>query len=446
MPAIRAIARNTFIDAMRKKVWLVVVLFAALMILPAIVFPAPTEGIRVQMVLAWALWGMAFFGSIVAIFIAAPHLWHDIVDRTIYTVISKPVSRVELIVGRLLGYMSILLVITIGLALVGAVFALFAASSLQRKSGAEDPRILETDTPIEATTGVRLPEPDIASDDSLLARRQYHVLTGSGPQKVVFQFTDLEPEQFTSKNIRLKFRFAVADPTLQGRPETQVDFKIVNENKPEEALTRSLLVENHIEVYIPIERDYLRGVDTLTVTISRADPHYTVAIVKSRCHLLAKSEPFRLSFTKAAILSYASSVLLAVVALASSTILEGSVCILWSFFVYFMGSSMQVIRDTAEVLSPGRLTFIGILQNRLNTGTPFGKTIQGVNNLIRYFLNGMTEVLPDFSRFNTAPLLTENLSISRGFFYSGLLHALIFCLIAMIIAFIAFRNREVGFK
>ena len=445
MPAIRAIARLAFRDAMRKKLWLVIFLYGLVMILPTFVFPATERG-RVKLVLDWSMWGIRFFGSIVAVFLVAPALWNDIVEKTIYTVITKPVSRVEMVVGRFLGYLGIMLVLVAGMGIFGYASIQLVARPVDAKvEGTEVPPVLQTDAPIEATAGQRIPEAVVADDDPELAKRKYHILTGGGAQRVEFHFMGLDPDSFTGKHTRFKFRFVVYERTKQDRPATDATFVFTNDSTGEQQ-RQTMTVENGVDVFVPVKRELFDGTSSMTVEITRLDPSYTVAIVRKRAQLLANAESFGKGFTKAMTLNYASLVLIVVVALASSTVLEGPVCILWTFFVYFVGSIMEVIRETAEVLSPGRLTFIGALYSKLDTSSPVGRTIQGITNLIRYFLNGLAKVLPDFSRFDTSDLLTQGLSISGSVLWGGIYHVVVFSLICMMLSFIAFKGREVGYK
>jgi len=450
MLAIRAIAGHTFTDAMRKKVWVMIILFALLMIGPVFIFPAALPKLHVRQVLSFALGNrigsMRSLCCFAIILLAAWQLWKDITDRTIYTVITKPVSRVELVAGRLFGYMAVLLVLVIGMGVIAAASIVYVASSVEHDPTSLDPPILEVDAPIEASLGKRLPESDVSDDESLLARRKYHILTGSGPQRIEFRFLELDPRSFTSNNIRLKFRFVVNDPTKQDRPATEASIEVINENRPDSVVKETLVADNGIDCYVPLGREFLRDAESLTVIIRRRDPKYTVAIIKKRCQLLAHAEPFAVSFGKSMVLTFAASVLMAVVALTSSTILEGPVCLLWSFFVYFVCNAMHLIRETAETLSPGRMLFTGWLQHKVDFSTPFGKTVYGINNIIRYFLNGLTKVVPDLSEFDAAQFLTRGMHVSREFWQNALFYSVIYICACLIIAFVAFKNREVGYK
>jgi ABC-type Na+ efflux pump permease subunit len=67
-----------------------------------------------------ALGAMSIFSSLLAILATATLLPKDMEDRTIYTVLAKPVSRTEYLLGKLAG---VFLLLTLAVLLMGAVFA-----------------------------------------------------------------------------------------------------------------------------------------------------------------------------------------------------------------------------------------------------------------------------------------------------------------------------------
>ena len=67
-----------------------------------------------------ALGAMSIFSSLLAILATATLLPKDIEDRTIYTVLAKPVSRTEYLLGKLSG---VFLLLALAVLLMGAVFA-----------------------------------------------------------------------------------------------------------------------------------------------------------------------------------------------------------------------------------------------------------------------------------------------------------------------------------
>jgi ABC-type Na+ efflux pump permease subunit len=103
-----AIARNTFDDLVRQKVFHFVVAFALVLI----GFSLFQSGISFQHqanTLRGACFGaMTIFSSLLAVLATAQVLPRDLEDRTLYTILSKPVSRFEYLVGKLSGIIGIL--------------------------------------------------------------------------------------------------------------------------------------------------------------------------------------------------------------------------------------------------------------------------------------------------------------------------------------------------
>ena len=84
-----------------------------------------------------ALGAMSIFSSLLAILATATLLPKDVEDRTIYTILAKPVSRTEYLLGKLAG---VFLLLTLSVALMGAVFAvvLFFRTEAQLHSAAAE--------------------------------------------------------------------------------------------------------------------------------------------------------------------------------------------------------------------------------------------------------------------------------------------------------------------
>lgn len=118
MRAIWAIALNTIRDALRRKVLLVVALHAACLAATLWLMPVITEEARVSLVNHMSLGLATFFGTVVAIFLAGWTTPAEIERREIYSVLSKPVRRVEVLAGKLFGLFIVLAV------LVGVMLAL----------------------------------------------------------------------------------------------------------------------------------------------------------------------------------------------------------------------------------------------------------------------------------------------------------------------------------
>ncbi len=117
---IAAIAAVTWTELVRLKVFYFLVIFAVLVIVSSFFLAGFSFEAEFQMLKDIALGAMSIFSALLAILAAANLLPKDMEDRTIYTILAKPVSRMEYLLGKLAG---LLLLLALAVALMGAVFA-----------------------------------------------------------------------------------------------------------------------------------------------------------------------------------------------------------------------------------------------------------------------------------------------------------------------------------
>lgn len=116
-----AIARNTFFESIRQPVVLVVSVAAIILIVLSNPFSAWTMADDQRMFVDVGLSTVFLSTAILASFIATNVLSREIENRTVLTVVSKPVPRPAFIVGKFLGVSASMLV---ALLVLGLVFAL----------------------------------------------------------------------------------------------------------------------------------------------------------------------------------------------------------------------------------------------------------------------------------------------------------------------------------
>jgi hypothetical protein len=118
---IAAITGNTLTELTRLKVFYVLLLFALVLIGNSIFMAQFTFQQEFQVLKDIGLGAMSLFTSLLAIVATARLLPQDVEDRTVYTILAKPVTRVEYLVGKLAG---VLLLLAISLLVMGALFFL----------------------------------------------------------------------------------------------------------------------------------------------------------------------------------------------------------------------------------------------------------------------------------------------------------------------------------
>lgn len=118
---IAAIASVTLTELARLRVFYVLLLFALVLIASSLFMARMTFQQEFQVLKDISLGAMSLFTSMLAIVGTARMLPQDIDDRTVYTILAKPVPRFEYIVGKLAG---IVLLLGISMLVMTALFCL----------------------------------------------------------------------------------------------------------------------------------------------------------------------------------------------------------------------------------------------------------------------------------------------------------------------------------
>src|SRR6058998_1068690 len=110
---ILTITRNTLIELTRLKVFYVLLVFALLLIGSSIFMAQFSFQQEFQILKDVSLGSISIFTSLLAIVATARMLPQDIEDRTVYTILAKPVPRFEYVVGEIAGVLVLLAISTL---------------------------------------------------------------------------------------------------------------------------------------------------------------------------------------------------------------------------------------------------------------------------------------------------------------------------------------------
>lgn len=122
---IAVIAANTVREAIRSRVLYTLLFFAVLLIGTGVLLSTLTYVERERILQSVGLAAIRLFGAAIAIFVGIGLIHREVERRTIYTILSKPISRCEFLLGKYLG-----LVATIWIQLVIMGLAFVAVSWL----------------------------------------------------------------------------------------------------------------------------------------------------------------------------------------------------------------------------------------------------------------------------------------------------------------------------
>lgn len=116
-----ALAANTLTELVRLKIFYFLLIFALLLIGFSLFLIPLTFQDQFQMLKDVELGAMSIFTTLLAILATAGLLPKDIEDRTLYTILAKPVSRLEYLIGKLSGVVLLLLVSMVMMGVMSAL-------------------------------------------------------------------------------------------------------------------------------------------------------------------------------------------------------------------------------------------------------------------------------------------------------------------------------------
>ena len=102
-----AITLNTLTELTRQKVFYVLVIFGILLIGSSVFLARFTFQQEFQILKDVSLGAISIFSSLLAIVATARLIPQDVDDRTVYTILAKPVPRFEYLLGKLTGVLAL---------------------------------------------------------------------------------------------------------------------------------------------------------------------------------------------------------------------------------------------------------------------------------------------------------------------------------------------------
>jgi ABC-type transport system involved in multi-copper enzyme maturation permease subunit len=120
-----AIALNTFREAIRNKILYSILLFACVVVAISSLLGSVTIGGRINVVKDFGLFALSISGALITIISGVSLLNKELKQKTIYNILSKPVSRWQFVLGKQLG---LTVTVCLMVAIMGAGLMAFVAS------------------------------------------------------------------------------------------------------------------------------------------------------------------------------------------------------------------------------------------------------------------------------------------------------------------------------
>ncbi|MDP2598898.1 MAG: ABC transporter permease subunit [Candidatus Liptonbacteria bacterium] len=117
MKNILVIAKNTFRETIRDRILYGILGFSFLYVAFAVLLAKISLG-EIVILKSFGLAGIYIFGTIITIFLGASIIHKEIERRTLYFVLSKPVSRLNIVFGKFLGLFCAIVLVTVVMTVV----------------------------------------------------------------------------------------------------------------------------------------------------------------------------------------------------------------------------------------------------------------------------------------------------------------------------------------
>jgi len=161
---VTALAGLAISDALRSRVLLGMTVLVFLFGIGSLLWPADLESERVAFVQKFCYTGLTLFGLIAAAFLGGSALPKDISSKRIYSLATKPVSRLELLLGRTLGLFGVMFLFLLIGGLITFTVTHIASSRKTYKGGSYTAEvilpaadIITEDGPVPVQQGQELP-------------------------------------------------------------------------------------------------------------------------------------------------------------------------------------------------------------------------------------------------------------------------------------------------
>jgi ABC-type transport system involved in multi-copper enzyme maturation permease subunit len=128
---IRAIALNTFREAIRDRILYLLLFVAAASLIFSRLLALLTVGDRIKIITDVGLASLSVFGALMAILIGTGLVYKEIDKKTIYTLLAKPIHRWQFLLGKFFGLILTLFVMLFLMSLIFIVILLVHRGPLE---------------------------------------------------------------------------------------------------------------------------------------------------------------------------------------------------------------------------------------------------------------------------------------------------------------------------
>ena len=451
MRSLWAVAKNTIAQAVRMKT-AVIFIILLVVLLPVMSVAMPGDGTlkgRLQTFVSYGLGLTNLLLCLLTIIISTYTLSSDIKERRVYTVLTKPIRRIEYLFGKFLGV--VLLDIVLLVVFCGVIYVLAVSTPAVSGAGEEEiervdnefftARALLTPPTVDVSEEVREKYEQLKQQGQLPAKlsparalaeltrqKELEKRAAAPGRELIWEFYGVQPFEPNDRIfVRFKYDVSVNPPDLNvyGRwlvgDYRQYQFGPADMKTPIYVFDRKDLIRTFHEIVVPA--DAVASDGYLAVVFQNIPINDTVVIfpLEEGLEVLYKARSFTLNFILAGLVIAARLIFLAAFGISVCTWLSFPVAMLTCLVIYFTGSMSGFIFES------------------------LGFSTSGFGHVYSVVLTPVIKLLPQFDRFNPTDKMVYARLLDWSFL--GYVFGVMVCIKAVILWFLGvviFTYREVA--
>jgi hypothetical protein len=452
-----AIARLAIQESIRRRVLYVLLLFLLPFLFAGWYLPKADEGQLLYLVgftnttIGWLLLPMVLF-------VVAMSIPNDLKTRTIQTVVTKPVRRIELIVGRVLGFMMVFTGVILVMGGVSLAYIYYQVSDevLRDQWTARVPVYAKVEN--QETVPFFFVKQGVAGLSGTNVGREWNYrshIEGDTSDEARWMFT-FDPKLFAGMDrAKVGMTFDIFK-TTKGNPTREEDdssgvwasLDFIDVTNPSNKFDDVFRVNNNRLTEIDVPASVLSS-GQLVVRAQCQTRNQFIGMAKHDLFLLAKEQSFEWNFIKGLITLWLKMLFLTSVAVAASTVLNGFVTVIFTVGAYIIGLVHNFLMDVAggRILGGGPIESLVRLVSQMNQTADLEEglvrwSVKNIDPVLAKMLGAVGAVVPDLSTIETAEYVASGFDIPGWLMARNALLVIGYVIPVVIAGYFLFRSRE----
>lgn len=503
-----ALARLSFKEAVRRRILWAAFGVIAVVFLFVNWFLESKPEYQVQNYVRVMFWAMAPVLLVSTGLLASFSIPADLKSQTMHTIVTKPVERFEIVLGRSLGYIGLM---SLALVCMTAFSLVFVARNVGEEAKDES---YKARVPIFGSMQIIEGRDKVTPGISVGREWDYrkYISGGATTERAVWTFVDVPPDLAKRDTVRCEFAFDVFRTTkgavenkgifcsfvamnsgwdpqnlnayhterdqilAQPDPATQEKARVDGWSKDKlnaallsplakkygyyELLSKEVIDYHTLFFELPgglfdIPKEATkstRGHGMLQMNVRCESPTQYLGVAKHDLYLLDDENRFEANYFKGALGLWFRLCLVVVMAVTLSTYLSGIIAFITTMFFYVLGLFTEFIHKLAsgQLEGGGPMEAFLRLSQGANLVTPLDQTpgvrVAQISDLaFRGFLRGVLSVIPDVDRYDLTTYVSQGFNISGGLLlWDNILPLLGYLIPCTVLGYYLMKSREIA--